>query len=167
MQLLFCLETNKKADTDWVYIHETILHFYKKSQDRMRPIYMGTKMNLLQKKTGADIEKCKREYPGETCVVVCTDTDHFDCNLEQKRDNEKIDKFCREKGYLHVWFCRDIEEVYQGKTVTSKEKTGAAAQFRSTHRIRKCEEKSLSRESYAYGTSNILCVLDRLLDRKE
>lgn len=123
-------------------------------------------MNLLQKKTGADIEKCKREYPGETCVVVCTDTDHFDCNLEQKRDNEKIDKFCREKGYLHVWFCRDIEEVYQGKTVTSKEKTGAAAQFRSTHRIRKCEEKSLSRESYAYGTSNILCVLDRLLDRQ-
>lgn len=50
MQILFCLETNQNADTDWVYIHETIEQFYVYRKVRLRPVYMGTKMNLLQSK---------------------------------------------------------------------------------------------------------------------
>lgn len=53
VQILFCLETNQNADTDWGYIHETIEQFYVYRTVRLRPVYMGTKMN---QKLGAPSE---------------------------------------------------------------------------------------------------------------
>lgn len=31
LQLIFCVETNKRADTDWVYIEETLKAYYELS----------------------------------------------------------------------------------------------------------------------------------------
>lgn len=165
MQILFCLETNQKADTDWVYIRETIERFYVSKGVRLRPIYMGTKMNLLQRKTQKEIESCVKAYTGETAVVVCTDTDHYDVDPSQRDDNEKVEAFCRERDYSHIWFCRDIEEVYIGRSAAKKDKVALAAAFRRNHEITKCCQKNLRQMTYAYGTSNILNVLDVLLPR--
>ncbi len=166
MQILFCLETNQKADTDWVYIRETIQQFYTDKNVRLRPIYMGTKMNLLQKKTQKEIGNCVKAYAGETAVVVCTDTDHYDTNPSQRDDNERIEALCAERNYRHIWFCRDIEEVYIGECVAKKDKVARAAAFRRNHGIAGRSKASLSQTSYSYGTSNILNVLDNLLARK-
>lgn len=166
MQILFCLETNQTADTDWVYIHETIEQFYVYRTVRLRPVYMGTKMNLLQSKVQKKIGRCIKEYKGETVVVVCTDTDCYDTDCMQKEDNEKINTFCSAHQYKSIWFCRDIEEVYTGKCIAKKDKVDVAEKFRKKRCIEQCSEKKLSQSAYAHGTSNILNVLNELLERK-
>ena len=100
VQILFCLETNEKADTDWVYIHETIERFYVYRTDRLRPVYMETKMNLLQPKVQKKIGRYTKEYKGETVVVVCTDTDCYDTDCMQK-EFPKIELDIRELNFYH------------------------------------------------------------------
>lgn len=41
--MIFCLETNKRAGTDYIYIKEIINYLYQISnQVKISPIYMGT-----------------------------------------------------------------------------------------------------------------------------
>lgn len=166
VQILFCLETSQKADTDWVYIHETIERFYVYGTVRLRPVYMETKMNLFRPKAQKKIGRYTKEYMGETVVVVCTDTDCYDTDCMQKEDNEKINTFCSAHQYKSIWFCRDIEEVYTGKCIAKKDKVDVAEKFRKKRCIEQCSEKKLSQSAYAHRTSNILNVLNELLERK-
>ena len=84
----------------------------------------------------------------------------------QKEDNEKINAFCQAHQYKYIWFCRNIEEVYTGKSVAKKEKVDTAEKFRKKRCIEQCGEKKLCQNVYAHGTSNILNVMDELLVRK-
>lgn len=44
IQLILCMETTKKADTDGIYITEVIRHIYQlNNQIKISRIYMGSK----------------------------------------------------------------------------------------------------------------------------
>ena len=45
LQLIFVVETNKKCNSDWIYIKDTIEHFYdyERTEVKLRPVYMDGK----------------------------------------------------------------------------------------------------------------------------
>ena len=50
IQLILCVETNKKADTDSKYIFETIRYYYNVDNSvKLSKIYMGTKTKYNSK----------------------------------------------------------------------------------------------------------------------
>ncbi len=58
VQLIFCVETNKKADTDSIYISELVNYFYVlNNQIKISKVYMGTKSKYCSKEIIKEIEK--------------------------------------------------------------------------------------------------------------
>lgn len=53
MQLIFVVETNKKCKSDWIYIKDTIEHFYQydRAQVKFTPVYMDGKGKYKNKET--------------------------------------------------------------------------------------------------------------------
>ncbi len=44
IQLIFCVETNKRADTDSIYLSETINHLYLvNNKTKISKVYLNTK----------------------------------------------------------------------------------------------------------------------------
>ena len=41
LQLIFVVETNKKCNSDWIYIKDTVEHFYEydRTQVKLSPVY--------------------------------------------------------------------------------------------------------------------------------
>ena len=61
LQMIFCVETNKNADTDSVYLSETINSYYMTpNQVKISKIYIGTKSKYNSPKVLKEIEKKKR-----------------------------------------------------------------------------------------------------------
>lgn len=52
VQLIFVVETNKKCNSDWIYIKDTIEHFYSydRTQLKLSAVYMDGKGNYRSKK---------------------------------------------------------------------------------------------------------------------
>lgn len=61
VQLLFAVETNKKCDSDWIYIKSTIEHFYivDNSHVKLNHQYMYGKGNYknIKNKINKEIDK--------------------------------------------------------------------------------------------------------------
>ena len=51
LQLIFVVETNKKCNSDWIYIKDTIEHFYQyeRTQIKLSVVYMDGKGKYKQK----------------------------------------------------------------------------------------------------------------------
>ncbi len=51
LQLIFIVETDKSCKSDWIYIKDTIEHFYRyeNTQVKFTPVYMGGKGNYKKK----------------------------------------------------------------------------------------------------------------------
>ena len=48
--VIFVMEAEKKAQTDWIYIQETIKRFYEADNETsIRPIFMGGRSNYNSK----------------------------------------------------------------------------------------------------------------------
>lgn len=63
IQLIFCIETNKQADTDFIYINEVIKEFYQLDPHiKISPLYMDGKGNYNTSKIERKISKFKKEY---------------------------------------------------------------------------------------------------------
>ena len=57
-QILFCVESNNKARTDYQYIEETLKRFYKVDRKiRYRAIYLGSKTKYNAKDKVREINK--------------------------------------------------------------------------------------------------------------
>jgi len=171
LQLIFCVETNKKADTDWFYIDETIKEKYKLSnQIKLSKINMESKSRFDSRKVLGEIEKQTKWYKdyayGDTKVIYCIDTDAYESNYEQKEELDDIKNFCEKNGYDFVWFCHDVEEVFLGKQVESSQKVKAAGAFRSSRGIEQVREEKLAAKEIRNKCSNLLRVLDKYLERK-
>lgn len=71
IQMIFCLETNKRANTDYIYLKETINHMYQLSnQIKLSPVYMGTKTKYQSKDVLKEIiHKIKAFTIGQTKVI--------------------------------------------------------------------------------------------------
>lgn len=167
-QIILCMETNKKAGTDFVYINETIKQFYTcDNSTKIRPLFMGSKSKYNSKDVKKEIEKNIKEYiNGETKVIYCIDTDSFEIDNCHRKEFDEIKKYCSDHQYDMIWFCHDVEEVYLKERVSNKEKVSKAADFRNKNSILGIPQDRLSSKAIRKNTSNILLILNKYLSRK-
>lgn len=166
-QLLFCVETDKTARTDVIYIKETIKRFYGSVPNTIKIdfICMGSKNKYKTRGIASQIKEKTKMYTtlGETTVIYCIDTDGFEKDAVQKKDFEEISKYCDEHNYRLIWFCHDVEEVFLGQTVDKSDKKKLAIEFQIKKKIDNIEKRNLSSKKLIKHKSNILMVLDELL----
>lgn len=168
VQMIFCVETNKRADTDSIYILETIRYLYVvNNQVKISKVYMGSKSKYRAKDVLREIDKKKKAFTiGETRVIYCIDTDAYEKSAEHDRQLHDISQFCDEKGYDLIWFCHDVEDVFLGGRISDSEKVQEAGAFRRKRKIEAIQLDRLSGSVKKVHTSNILRILDKYLSRK-
>ena len=168
IQMILCVETNKRADTDSVYIMDTINRWYKvDNKVKISKVYMKSKSNYNSKDVVRDVTKKKKEYVlGDTHVIYFIDTDQYDRNPEHKRELEEISRYCEINGFDLVWFCHDVEEVFWGQKVSDSQKLKEATKFRKKNIIEEIKIEKLMSSTKKVGTSNIINILDKYLTRK-
>ena len=171
LQLIFCLETNSVSKTDYIYIKQTIEHFYPnydRSFVRLSPLYMNGKGNYsvpkTQKKINNLISQFKAvESANKNIVIFCFDCDDYDTNSDDKKFLEDAANYCKNNGYIFVWFCKEIESVYLGKRVSDSDKTKEANSFVKNQRIKTIDENQLRMVKYKDKCSNLCSILDKYL----
>ena len=168
VQLIFCVETNKKADTDSIYISELVNYFYVlNNQIKISKVYMGTKSKYCSKEIIKEIEKKTKAFViGETKVIYYIDTDEYEKNIEHQTELNKISQFCKENGYDLVWFCHDVEEVFLDNKIPDSQKVQEAGAFRRKKGIQEIPLDKLASSVMRIHTSNIMQILDKYLERK-
>lgn len=168
IQMILCVETNKSADTDSIYIYDTIYRWYKiDNKIKLSKINMNSKSRYNSKAVVREIAQKKKEYViGETRVIYFIDTDQYERNPDHAREFNEISCFCNENGFDLVWFCHDIEEVFLGHKVSDSQKVQEAIAFRRKKKIEEIQMEQLACDTKRACASNILNVLDKYLDRK-
>lgn len=168
IQLILCVETNKKADTDSKYIFETIRYYYNVDNSvKLSKIYMGTKTKYNSKEVLKEIKQKKSMFSrGSSMVIYCIDTDQYEKNPNHKKEYDEIQKYCEHENYEMVWFCHDVEEVFIGYKVSDSDKTKKAAEFVKKNIVKNVNYKKLSSDKLIKNTSNMLLVFDKYLQRK-
>lgn len=173
LQLIFVVETNKKCKSDWIYIKDTIDRFfeYEQTQIKFSPIYMDGKGKYKNKKTGKEITSLISQYAAgnktnQSKVIFCFDCDDYDSKPEDAEFLANAKRYCVEKGYDFIWFCKDIERVYIGKKVDDSQKKKESATFKAKKLIDAVDESKLVVNNYRANTSNIMIVIDKYLSRK-
>jgi hypothetical protein len=165
-QIIFCVETNKKSDTDWKYIFETINWFYEKNNDiKYTPIYMGSIAKYNSPKVTKEIKEKTRMYFGETHVVYCADVDSIGSDSYQLKIHEELKDYCNKNNYSFIWFNEDIESVYLGKKVANKEKVKESVRFTKNKLISNIKKEDLRKKKDTEKGSNILLVLEKLIGK--
>ena len=167
IQMIFCVETNKKADTDSIYLMDAIRHLYIiNNQVKISKVYMGSKSKYKSKSLMKEIsEKTIAIKSGEKKVIYCIDTDEFEKNKKHEKELDDIRQFCEEHGYELLWFCHDVEEVFLGKTISDAQKVQEAEAFRRKRKIEEIQVEMLSSSVKRAHTSNLVQILDKYLLR--
>ena len=166
-QVLICVETNVRSNTDYVYITCTLNHFCENSREiKYRPIYLESKTKYRDKKKQAEIKKWKRAYPGDTTVIYFIDMDECHVKPEDNKLLDDIKAFCSQEMYELVLFNRDIEDVYWNYQVPKTEKIEKADQFKAKNLIANIPADTLSSITIPHHKSNILRILDKYWIRK-
>ena len=83
VQLIIVVETNKKNQSDWMYIKATIEHFYNydNAEIKFSPVYMDSKTKYKDKE--AEIRTLISKYAksakgNKSEVIYCFDCDDYD-----------------------------------------------------------------------------------------
>lgn len=167
LQLIFAVETNKKCNSDWIYIKDTIEYFYsyERTQVKFSVVYMDGKGNYNSKKKEKEIKSLTSQYSSTSNtnwsrVIYCFDCDDYDSKMDDLKFLEEAKKYCDEHEYDFVWFCKDVEQVYIGKKVDDSQKKKEAATFKAKKQINSIDSKKLLMKNYRNNTSNIMNVLD-------
>ena len=166
-QFLFCVEANKRSNSDYIYITEIIKEFYSYDDSKysFKCIHMGSKTRYNSNKVNKQINKWIKPFSGKTTVFICVDTDDARNNYDDQKVLDEIKRYCQEKEYELIWFCRDIEEVCIEKRISSEDKVNEAEMFRRRKTVRTIKESNLTHKEYSNYKSNILNVLDKYLKR--
>ena len=79
LQLIFAVETNKKCNSDWIYIKDTIEHFYsyERTQVKFSVVYMDGKGNYNSNKKEKEIKSLTAQYRSNLETVNDTGTISF------------------------------------------------------------------------------------------
>lgn len=166
-QILMCLETNERSNTDYVYITCTLERFYEHTKTiKYKPIYLESKSKYQDRKKQKEINNAKRAYSGETAVIYFIDMDEYSVRPEDKKLLDQIKDYCIEKGYDLVFFNKDIEDVYWRQQIPNTEKVEKAAQFRAKRIINNISIDAVSSTTISRHQSNILRILDKYWTRK-
>ena len=165
LQLVFVVETNKKCNSDWIYIKDTVEHFYEydRTQIKFSTVYMDGKGKYKSKEK--QVAQFVRQYSAmsnanHSKVLYCFDCDDYDSNPNDQKFLKEAKQYCDSKGYDFVWFCKDVEQVYIGKRVDDSQKKKEAALFKAKKRINTVDKARLAVDRYRTNTSNIMSVLD-------
>lgn len=166
-QILFCVESNRKARTDYQYIEATLKRFYKEDKKiRYRPIYMGSKTRYKAKDVVKEIQNNIKACPYDTKVIYFIDVDDYNISAATKKLYDDIKAYCDINGYAFVFFDKDVEDVYLGNSVRDKEKVDKVAEFKRKQRINQVDVSMLEVNDHRRHGSNILRVLDQYWVRR-
>lgn len=167
LQLIFVVETKKQCNSDWIYIKETIEHFYsyERTQLKLSVVYMDGKGNYSSNKREREIKSLISQYStaskaNESKVVYCFDCDDYINNQDDAKFLKKAKQYCDSCGAEFIWFCKDVEQVYLGKSINDNQKKKESANFKAKKQINNVDSKKLLEDTYKIGTSNIMKVLD-------
>lgn len=171
LQLIIVVETNEECKSDWIYIKDTIEHFYQYDQAKTKftPIYMDGKGKYKTKEKKIRTAISQYAYSNkenQSIVIYFFDCDKYDTQPQDERFLTEAKQYCDTKGYDFVWFCRDIEQVYLGESIEKKQKKDAAKAFKTKKAIKNIDKRKLLSNNYVVKTSNILKVFDKYLSRK-
>lgn len=168
LQMILCVETNKRADTDSIYITETIKHWYDlNNKIKISKVYMNTKSKYNAKDVLREIDKKSKAFTfGTTRVIYCIDTDHYEKSREHDEELKNISRYCNENDHDLIWFCHDVEEVFLGRQISDSQKVKEAAKFRSKNGIVQIQADNLACNEKLACRSNILNIFDKYLPRK-
>jgi len=168
MQYVIVVETNKKCQSDYLYIRSFLSWRYELSQPlpKFTAIYLGGKSRYFDEEKS--INKAVAAYAftgGESRIIFCLDTDS---GRQGESLNEAITTYCTQKGYFLVWFRRDVEEVFQGHGVPQNRKGQEAERYLRANSIQQLDAKRLhhSLPLLSNGDSNIAMVFDAFLSKK-
>ena len=168
LQIIICVEADKRSGTDNVYVGETLRRFYEIGNDfNINYVNMGGKSKYKATDVTRKIKQLTKEYKlGETVVVYCIDTDNYESNADHQKELNEIISYTKNNGYELVWFCHDVEEVFVGNSIHKDAKKTQALNFKKKGEIKQVNEKQLAVSKYRKCTSNILTVFDRYLKRR-
>ena len=171
LQLIFVVDTNKKCKSDWIYIKDTIDRFYQYDQTQVKfsPVYMDGKGKYKNKEK--EISSLISQYAtgnkkNQSKVIFCFDCDDYDSKSEDADFLAAAKRYCTEKEYEFIWFCKDIECVYLGKKIDDRQKKTESATFKAKKLIDKVDESKLVVNNYRANTSNIMNIIGKYLSRK-
>ena len=169
IQLIFCVETNKKTKSDWYYLNSVIQQFYCiDSNVKLSVVYMDGKNKYKQRSVIGEIDKCCKMYRGnQTYVVYCFDTDDVLNSQKTLSFMKEVEDYCLRSVFDFVWFNRDIEKVLLGKSVSNSEKAACAIDFVRKKSYVDLDTKVLEKENMFNEGSNLFIVLDKYLNRKK
>ena len=92
--------------------------------------------------------------------------DEYDNKIEDLTFLKTVKKYCDDRGYDFIWFCKDVEQVYIGKRVDNSKKKNESTKFKKNNLITKVDVHRLSGRDYRIKTSNIMTVLDSYQELK-
>ena len=170
LQLIFCVETNRKSDTDFLYIKSTLDRFYdcRNGHVQIKPVYLGGKGRYSTNSNARKINELIRQFSAgsksaESHVFLCLDCDKYDSDPEDHKFLTDAENYCRNKENYHlIWFCRDVEDVYLGHQISNTQKTDAAKRFVARKQIETIDANKLRADQYKQHYSNVCTVLDQL-----
>lgn len=136
--MLVILLTESEAGTDDRYI-KTFIHkfFFLSNKDKIVWIQLKGKDKYQTKHISEKISEKKKLFSsyGAPAIVLCLDVDNqSDPNVSNL--NNSIEGFCKSKGWRLVWFNRDIEEVFLGRSVQSNKKVKESKAFERGQKVR-------------------------------
>lgn len=118
-----------KLDKQYIseYIKSTIDYFYEYNRTglKLSPVYMDGKGNYKQKEK--EVKSLISQYSkaskgNKSKVIYCFDCDEYDNKIEDLTFLKTVKKYCDDRGYDFIWFCKDVEQVYIGKRVDNSKK---------------------------------------------
>jgi len=170
LQLIFVVETDRKCQSDWKYLKETIYKFYEvnDSNIKLTPVFLGGKGRYKDRTRVNDVNKKIKQYSSvssnnKSVVIYVFDTDDYDVNVQDQKFMEEVKKYCEKNKYDIIWFCKDVEQVFLGRKVSNDKKRDESDAFKRKKLIHNIKEEKLRVDILKKNSSNILNVLDEYL----
>ena len=166
--IVLCTETSKSHPVDSLYIRKSLNHFYEIDNSiTIKPLPFNGKGNFDKPKLLKEIRESLKAKFDEKYVFYCVDTDRIDSRIEDVNLNNKIEDFCKQRGYKFVWFCANVEDVFWKENIQDSEKVKMAEKFNMSNLIKNFDENFLISKNMCKHKSNLLIEFDKILKRKK
>lgn len=167
-QLIFCVETTAKSQSDQFYIDALLHHYYELEPHKISYVYMGGKHNYRHTHTLRAIHQLKQAFAvtggQNNHVLYVLDKDHNTTDYRDATFEKTVRRYIHQRDEHLIWFVRTIEDVMHGHILSKKEKKAAALTFLRKNQIHQVKPTHLkaSQNVNAPHKSNILTVINQL-----
>lgn len=161
MQIILIVETRASCESDYRYIKSAIDYFYVERSYKLSKVFARSKAELIR--SDKKIAALKANYSGDSAVIICADYDAPNDPL-----NREIERYCHTHSYELVWMNVDVEEVFWGRCVLSRDKNKESIRFLTKKHsiIASLTTINIKDPTSRHPASNLLPVLDKYLKRK-